>query len=72
MRPNPSDAYAVLRFAADMRKTLKSGFTALRDLGGRNHIEMQLREAIDDGITIGPRLRLCGKIVSMTTPGTEF
>ncbi len=66
------DAFAVLRFAADMERTLRAGFTAVRDLGGRNYIEMSLREAIQRGITPGPRLRLCGKIVSMTTPGTDF
>ena len=66
------DAFAVLRFAADMERTLRAGFTVVRDLGGRNYIEMSLREAIERGITPGPRLRLCGKIVSMTTPGTDF
>ena len=66
------DSFAVLRFAADMERTLRAGFTAVRDLGGRNYIEMSLRDAIERGIATGPRLRLCGKIVSMTTPGTEF
>jgi imidazolonepropionase-like amidohydrolase len=59
----------VLRMAEHARRTLEAGFTTVRDVGGRDHLEFGLRRAIQDGVARGPRLVLAGKIVSMTTAG---
>jgi imidazolonepropionase-like amidohydrolase len=64
-----TDAYAVLRAARDMARTLGAGFTTVRDLGGRNGMEFALRDAIRDGVVPGPRLLLAGSLISMTTSG---
>lgn len=65
--PEKTDTHAVLRAAADMRRTLEAGFTTVRDVGGRNYMEMDLRRAIADGHAVGPRLLLAGKVLSVTS-----
>jgi imidazolonepropionase-like amidohydrolase len=62
-------ALRVLRMAAHARRTLAAGFTTVRDLGGRDHLEFGLRRAVAEQLTRAPRLVLAGKIVAMTTPG---
>src|SRR5712691_3548409 len=68
--PDPP-ALRVLRMAEHARRTLAAGFTAVRDMGGRDHLEFGLRRAAAEGIIQTPRLVLAGKIVSMTTPGAS-
>lgn len=46
--------------------TLAGGITALRDLGGRDYVEMDVRDAIKAGRYIGPTLRCAGRVVCMT------
>ncbi|TMD61794.1 MAG: amidohydrolase family protein [Chloroflexi bacterium] len=58
-----------LRMADHARRTLEAGFTTVRDVGGRDHLEFGLRRAAALGLVRTPRLVLAGKIVSMTTPG---
>jgi len=61
----------VLRMADHARRTLLAGFTTVRDLGGRDHLEFALRRAAREGLIRTPRLVLAGKIVSMTTAGAS-
>jgi imidazolonepropionase-like amidohydrolase len=61
----------VLRMAGHARRTIEAGFTTVRDVGGRDHLEFGLRRAIEGGLVRGPRLILAGKIVSMTTAGAS-
>ncbi|MDP9252618.1 MAG: amidohydrolase family protein [Chloroflexota bacterium] len=61
----------VLRMADHARRTLFAGFTTVRDLGGRDHLEFALRRAAREGLIRTPRLVLAGKIVSMTTAGAS-
>jgi imidazolonepropionase-like amidohydrolase len=58
-----------LRMVEHARRTLAAGFTTVRDVGGRDHLEFGLRRAMAEGIVTGPRLVLAGKIVSITTAG---
>lgn len=62
-------ALRVLRMAEHARRTLLAGFTTVRDVGGRDHLEFALRRAVQEGLVRAPRLVLAGKIVSMTTAG---
>jgi len=62
---------ALLRAAYQMRCTLESGITTVRDLGGQAHMEFALRQAIAAGYCSGPRLVLAGKLLSMTSAGAE-
>src|SRR5207245_247442 len=66
------DAVRVLRLAQHAARTLRAGVTTVRDLGGRNHLEFGFRQGVEAGLAIAPRLWLCGKIVSMTTPGADM
>ena len=60
-----------LRLAEHARRTLAAGVTTVRDVGGRDHREFDLRRAADEGLLRTPRLVLAGKIVSRPTPGAS-
>ena len=54
------------------QRTLKQGVTTIRDVGGEKHIEMALRRAIDRGFIAGPRMKLSGRVISMTGGHAHF
>jgi imidazolonepropionase-like amidohydrolase len=62
---------ALLRAAYHVRCTLEAGITTIRDLGGQEHMEFALRQAIAKGYCCGPRLVLAGKLLSMTSAGAD-
>jgi len=49
---------------------LRMGWTTLRDLGGREYIDVAVRDAIDEGLFPGPRLLVSG--VPLTSTGGHF
>jgi imidazolonepropionase-like amidohydrolase len=55
-----------LRGAVHARKTIESGITTVRDMGGREHIDLILRDAIRSGLIPGPRMLCAGKVITMT------
>ncbi len=61
--PTPVVAWNVARRAAD---TLRGGFTTIRTLGGRDRIEVLLRDRIAAGDMPGPRIRAANRVVCMT------
>ena len=60
------DAMSVLRGADHLRATVESGVTYVRDLGGVNYAEMSLQQASDEGLIQGPRMQVCGRVITMT------
>jgi imidazolonepropionase-like amidohydrolase len=48
------------------RKTLEVGFTSVRDVGSRPFLAVDLRESIEDGFIVGPRVVASGPGISMT------
>jgi len=38
------------------KRTLDAGFTTIRDLGALDYLDVGLRNAINDGVTVGPRI----------------
>ena len=46
--------------------SLKEGITTVRDIGGKDHINIELRRAIEDGVLIGPRMVVAGQPICMT------
>src|SRR5215470_5206246 len=70
--PHGLTALKVLRRAQD---TLDAGVTTVRDLGGRDYLELAVRRGIAEGLYPGPRILGAGKPVCMTgglmTPGVE-
>lgn len=67
-----SDAAVALYAAKAAERTLRGGVTAARDCGGWNYVEMAVRDAIAQGLAIGPRLFLAGRLLSITTGGADY
>ncbi|MCY3916584.1 MAG: amidohydrolase family protein [Chloroflexi bacterium] len=53
-------------------RTLSQGVTTIRDVGGEQYIEMSLRKAINRGFIRGPRMKLSGRVISMTGGHAHF
>src|SRR5712692_8099670 len=48
------------------RETARAGVTTVRDLGGREYVEIAVRRAILEGLIDGPRILAAGRPVCMT------
>jgi imidazolonepropionase-like amidohydrolase len=61
-------ALRVARATVAARRTLEAGFTTLRDLGteGAGYADVGLEQAIDQGITAGPRLLVATRAIVAT------
>jgi len=59
---NPADA--AVRAVANGQKTLQAGFTSVRELGNAQGVSVALRNAINRGIVVGPRIQAAGNITS--------
>ena len=63
-RLDPTDyAFRSVRYA---ERTLLAGFTTVRDLGASDGIVTSLRDAIDAGWIVGPRIFAAGKSIATT------
>ncbi|BAU51991.1 metal-dependent hydrolase family protein [Mucilaginibacter gotjawali] len=58
-----TDADIAYRAAVNAKKTLLAGFTTVRDLGGIG-VNISLRNAINHGLTEGPRIVTAGRAIS--------
>lgn len=59
-------ALTALRAALHARATLEAGVTTVRDLGGRDYVELAVRRAVEEGLWPGPRILAAGKVICMT------
>jgi len=55
-RSRESDAHLILRMAENARQLLAAGVTTARDLGARDFLDIELRDAIEAGLAVGPHL----------------
>jgi imidazolonepropionase-like amidohydrolase len=62
-----SQAYFAYQAADNARKTLRAGFTTVRNLGDRDGITLALRDAIAAGTFPGPRILDAGTGISTTS-----
>ena len=60
------DSHLLLRMAENARKLLSAGVTTARDLGGRDFLEVELREAIEEGLALGPHLVVATRPITNT------
>ena len=60
-----NDADIAYRAAVYAQRTLRAGFTTVRDLGGRG-VNISLRNAVNAGWAEGPRILTAGKALSIT------
>ena len=58
--------YAAILGASNARKTLMAGFTTVRVVGAPNFDDIALRQAISDGVAIGPRMQDAGHAIGIT------
>lgn len=61
-----SPAQLTLKTLERAQLTLRSGVVAVRDCGGKDYIELSVRDAIKRGEFPGPVIRASGKIICMT------
>ena len=66
------DLTAMVRAVEHARAALRAGVTTIRDCGSRPQVVTQLRAAIAAGITRGPRLLLCGCLLTTTGGHLNF
>lgn len=63
-RLNPADF--AIRSTLNARRTLRAGFTTVRDLGENHGVVTALRDAINQGLVEGPRILTSGKSIATT------
>lgn len=61
--PLPLTTLKAARFA---RLTVMAGVTSVRDLGGKDGIDLTIRDAIRSGLILGPRMLASGRLICMT------
>ncbi len=62
-----SDADVAYRALANARKTLRAGFTTVRNLGDGTGATLALRDAVASGLAEGPRIVDAGRSISTTS-----
>lgn len=55
-----------LKTAQHAGRTLEAGVTTVRDMGGRDYVDIAIRDGIESGLLQGPRMICSGKLVCMT------
>ena len=60
-----NDADVAFKSTVYAKKTLMAGFTTVRDLGGSG-VNISLRNAINQGLVVGPRIFTAGKSIATT------
>ncbi len=63
---NDGQALTAVKMLKNCRQTLNAGFTTVRDLGGRNYVNLEVRDALNAGLMEGPTVVSCGRVVCMT------
>jgi imidazolonepropionase-like amidohydrolase len=61
-----STAREALHGARNAKRTLEAGFTTVRNVGARDYADIALRDAINDGDVIGPRMDASGPALGIT------
>lgn len=61
-----ADCHLLLRMAENARKLVSAGVTTARDLGGRDFLDVELRDAIEGGLAVGPHLVVATRPITNT------
>jgi imidazolonepropionase-like amidohydrolase len=68
-----SEAQETFSGVRNARATLLAGFTSVRDVGTyRAFVDVALRDAINDGTVVGPRMKVAGAYVTVSTGAGEL
>ena len=67
-----SEAQQVFTGVRHAKATLLAGFTSVRDVGTyRAFVDVALRDAINQGTVVGPRMKVAGAYITVSTGGGE-
>ncbi len=66
------EAWTMAMMVQSARQHLRAGVTTVRDLGSRGGAALELRDAIDAGLVIGPRVAACGQVITKTGGHLHF
>jgi len=69
---NDPDHLIYTRAIWNVQRALRTGVTSLRDCGGPRAITIWLRDAINQGLRIGPRMWVAGQPVTTTAGHLDF
>lgn len=61
-----SDAISAVVSIENMQKYLKSGITYIRDVGGANGVDIDIRNMVKAGRVVGPDMQVSGRNICMT------
>ena len=61
-----NDERLAMRAVGNAQAHLAGGVTALRDCGGRGFVTLAVRDAIREGLVLGPRVAACGPAITCT------
>jgi len=61
-----STPYRTLKSFHNALKDLRAGFTTIRVMGEKSHLDIALRDAIEEGIVEGPRIVAAGQNITVT------
>jgi imidazolonepropionase-like amidohydrolase len=61
-----STSREALHGARNAKRTLEAGFTTVRNLGAKDYADIALRDAINDGDVVGPRIVASGPALGIT------
>jgi len=62
----PTTVSEVVRALRNAREAFGQGITTARELGARDHLDIQLRDLIDEGGVVGPRIVASGRPITRT------
>ncbi len=66
VRMKDPSARSAIAGVNNVRATIMAGFTTCRDVGGRERVDVALRDAINAGEIVGPRMQVATWSLSMT------
>jgi imidazolonepropionase-like amidohydrolase len=61
-----TDPIATIHMVKHGEATLRAGVTTVRDLGSKNFIDLQVRDAVNSGLVKGPRMLCAGQMICIT------
>ena len=61
-----SDVISTIKGVKNAEKTLAAGVTTVRDMGGKDGIDLALKQAIESGLIQGPRMLVSARLICMT------
>lgn len=62
----PTDEYQAIRGLENARRALHAGCTSLGDAGAVRDVAFSVRDAVNKGVAVGPRLFVSGEMITMT------